>query len=634
MWRELGSKLDRWVALGADSDLVHALRYGVVPEFHYPPAPYDYGELILEGDQLAAWLELRQHYLDIEAIRVVDKLEYCNYAFMVPKNSGGFRLCVDMRPSNSCGPDYPTVYDHLYTLSDALEHGDLLSCFDLADGYFHMFIHPAYQKFFGFKINGVCYEMIALPFGWSGSPAWFMRFSRQIGSWLAAPPAIQVDGEMLTSAPIRHRIFLDDFMLMFRPGSNAEKSVRYVRGLLKYLGLTANEKKSSWELETRKMHLGLWVDTSKGRFEIPEERIDRIKACAKHVLSEVCSGARLVPAKLVAKLAGLSVCVTLAFSGAKLFARELYSSLRGKGSWAAKVKLSNQAVKDVKQLAAFPRRWNGCPIWEPPASRVVITDASDVGWGAQVVVGNRVQEYQGKWSLGWQRQHIMVRELGAVRFALRAALPDVKNQVVESVVDNSAVFYGVRHWATSSVPLMRLLRKIFWLCDRHNITLLPRLVKSEANAADSLSRFEQDAEWCLDQKVFAAVESWFGPHTVDLFAAPDNAKLPKFYSMLGGAGAAGANALLQCWDGENAYCVPPWGLIPKVLKKISSSSMSCTVIVPDLPTAGWFGPLLTKAVCVRPLPCGALYRYSSTGQKIRGKWPLLAVRLQGALRPP
>ena len=634
MWRELGTKLDRWVELGADPELVHALRHGVVPEFISPPAPYDYGELLLEGEQLDAWLELRDHYLSIEAIQVVSKLEYCNYAFMVPKHSGGFRLCVDMRPSNSCGPEYPTEYDHLYTLSGALERGDLLSCFDLADGYFHMFIHPDYQKYFGFKINGVCYQMIALPFGWSGSPAWFMRLSRQLGAWMSAPPEIEVDGERLRSPPIRHRAFLDDFMMMYRPKSGAERSVRYVRGLLKYLGLTANEKKSSWELETRKLHLGLWVDTVRGVFEIPEERIARIKACAKQVLSEVCRHARLVPARLVARLAGLSVCVSLAFSGAKLFARELYSSLKGKGSWAAKVRLSNQAVKNVKVLAAFPRRWNGSPIWAPAVTRVVITDASDLGWGAQVIVGDRVQEFQGKWSRGWQKQHIMVRELGAVRFVLRAALPDLKGQVVESVVDSSAVFYGVKHWATSSIPLMRVLRKVFWMCNRHNIMLLPRLVKSEANAADCLSRFRQDAEWCLDPQVFGVLEALFGPHTVDLFAAPSNAKLPRFYSMLGGEGASGANALLQSWDGENAYCAPPWGLIPKVLKKLTSSSMQCTLIVPDLSTASWFGPLLTRADCVRPLPCGSMYRWDPTGQLIRSKWPLLAVRLRGSKQPP
>jgi len=77
----------------------------------------------------------------------------------------------------------------------------------------------------------------------------------------------------------------------------------------------------------------------------------------------------------------------------------------------------------------------------------------------------------------------MVRELGAARLAVRAALPLLKDQVVEVVVDNSATFYGVKSWVSSSVALMRLLRKLFWLADRHGITFIPRLVKSEANAA-------------------------------------------------------------------------------------------------------------------------------------------------------
>jgi len=138
----------------------------------------------------------------------------------------------------------------------------------------------------------------------------------------------------------------------------------------------------------------------------------------------------------------------------------------------------------------------------------------------------------------------------------------------------------------------------------------------------------------MDERVFGAVDGWFGPHTVDLFASSINAKLPKFYSMLGEGGAAGANAFLQSWDGENAYCAPPWGLIPKVLKKVQASSMSCTLIVPDLSTASWFGPLLMQAESVRPLPCGSMFRWRSPGVFYRAKWPLLAVRIRNSWHPP
>jgi hypothetical protein len=258
----------------------------------------------------------------------------------------------------------------------------------------------------------------------------------------------------------------------------------------------------------------------------------------------------------------------------------------GKGSWADKVKLSNQAVRDVKLLAAFPRRWNGSCIWPPAVSRVVITDASDVGWGAIVQAGSRVLGQQGRWAPGMRRKHIMVRELAAVHFALRAARPVLEQQVVECVIDDSAAYYGVKHWASAGIDLMRVLRKIFWFYDRQRITLLPRLVRSEANPADSLSRFKSDAEWLLDARVDRQLEGWYGPHSIDLFAAAGNAKLPRFYSMLGGDGAAGANALEQSWEGENAFCAPPWAYISRVLKKLHSTQhVACPVLVRDFPSS-------------------------------------------------
>lgn len=374
--------------------------------------------------------------------------------------------------------------------------------------------------------------------------------------------------------------------------------------------------------------MGLWVDTASGVFSIPDDRICKIKLCAEAVLSEVSRTGRWVPAKLVARLAGLSVCVSLAFSGAKCFARELYAALKGKGSWADKVKLSNQAVRDVKLLAAFPRRWNGSCIWPPAASSVVITDASDEGWGAIVHAGCRVLQWQGRWAPSMRRKHIMVRELAAVHFALRAAQPVLQQQFVECVIDNSAAFYGVKHWASANIDLMQVLRKIFWICDRQRITLLPRLVKSEANPADSLSRFKQDAEWLLDARIFRQLEDWYGPHSIDLFAAAGNAKLPRFYSMLGGDGAAGANALEQSWEGENAYCAPPWAYISKVLEKLhNTQNVACTLLVPDFPSSPWYPVLLSRAKSVRCLPLGAMFR-RGPGGLIRAKWPLLAVRLQ------
>jgi hypothetical protein len=82
MWENLVELAGNWELLGANPELVNALRCGVKPDLVSPVAPYDMGGLELEGEELQAWLELRDRYLEMDAIREVDKLEYCNKAFL------------------------------------------------------------------------------------------------------------------------------------------------------------------------------------------------------------------------------------------------------------------------------------------------------------------------------------------------------------------------------------------------------------------------------------------------------------------------------------------------------------------------------------------------------------------------
>jgi hypothetical protein len=630
LWAELSRRVQFWRQLGASPELVEAIEFGVIkPELVSTPDPYDMGEAWLEREELEAWESLKDRYLDIGAIKVVTPAEapYINEAFMVPKATGGFRGVVDLRPFNYHCVEYPTQFDHIYSLSQSVQAGDLMSSFDLQDGYFHLKIHEDYQVYFGFRVQGVTYIHVALPFGWSGSPHWFMRLSRQLGGWMASPPSFELGGQQFSlEKGIRHGVLLDDFLLLFQEQEDGAAAVPYVQALLELLGLKAHPEKSSWELEHVKQHLGLIVDTLEGKFYIPPAKIEKIKSYAKWVLSEVSRERRWVPARMVARMAGLSVCVSLAFPGGRLFAQGLYESLRAKASWEGKVKLTRQAVKDVKALASFPARWNGSFIWTPAADATLITDASDVGWGAILEAGERHLEAQGYWGPHMAGQHIMVRETAGVRLGLREFLPRVQGKVVEVIVDNSATFYGTKNWVSRSPELMAQLRKIFRLCDEWDIVVIPRLVKSAANPADSLSRFQQDAEWGLSRRGFNLIEALYGPHTIDMFASDANAKLPKFYSMLGGGKATGDNALLQCWEGENAYAAPPWKLLGAVVNKLDSCrSVECTLVVPDFPGARWYAPALANAKEVRSVSLWWCHRSG-----LKAKWPCLLLRFKKA----
>lgn len=628
-WVRVRNQAHIWEALGASQDVLQLIREGVRPTMLKSCAPYDMGSLWVHGSELDAWHELEERYLQLGAIVRDDQLTYVNAAFLIPKNSGGFRLIVDLRPFNECNIAYPTVFDTLHTLQNDLQPMDMLSTFDLADGYFHLGIHKDYQQYFGFRINGKGYRMLAIPFGWSRSPQAFMQLTRQLGKFFSCPTPLKVDGVLYDCEPIRHRILIDDFLLMYNSMEQAGRCNRYVQVLLKLLGMGVNEPKSSWLPERIKQHLGLTIDTERCMFWVPEEKLAKIRACAKLLLSEASKGKRWVPARSVARMCGLVMCISLAFKGAHFFTRCLYDDVKQKSSWGAKVKLSNQSYKHLKFFAKLPSVWNGKHIWPAPVTVSLTSDASDVGWGAQAADGS---EAHGYWSQKTRPLHIMTRECYAVYYGLTTFRDQYANQVVDVVCDNSAVVHSLRSFATRSQELMRVISLIFWFCHRNHITLVPRLIASAQNIVDTLSRLNADDEWRVADWLFDWVQLKFGQHDVDRFASDTTALLPRYNSAFWDPCTEGVDALAQDWGKDNNFANPPFSLIHQVVKKLSRyKSIQCTLVVPDWPSKPWYLPLMLMAKVVHVIPAGtwAFQRLSAQGEvvKLRAKWPVLVVRV-------
>ena len=81
--------------------------------------------------------------------------------------------------------------------------------------------------------------------------------------------------------------------------------------------------------------------------------------------------------------------------------------------------------------------------------------------------------------------------------------------------------------------------------------------------------------------------------SVDLFATSLNHHCLPYFSPFRDPNALGTDALLQPWDGWQAYAFPPYALIPAILKKLrSSSGVLLTIIAPYWPQRPWFPELL------------------------------------------
>lgn len=102
--------------------------------------------------------------------------EFSSAVVIVPKKDNAYRVCIDYRQLNKriirdCFP-MPLIEDLIDELSGAI----VFSTLDLKNGFFHVPVAEASQKYTSFVTPSGQYEFLKTPFGLSVSPANFLRF--------------------------------------------------------------------------------------------------------------------------------------------------------------------------------------------------------------------------------------------------------------------------------------------------------------------------------------------------------------------------------------------------------------------------------------------------------------------------
>ena len=228
----------------------------------------------------------------------------------------------------------------------------------------------------------------------------------------------------------------------------------------------------------------------------------------------------------------------------------------------------------------------------PSSRHQLLSDASDVGWGA--LVGEH--HASGLWSPHQKTLSINMRELLAVQYGLKAFEHLLVGLSVALFCDNTTtVAYLRRSGGTFSSTLNTTAREVLLWAENHRVRLLPQFIMGSSNVtADALSHPNQviGSEWTLHQEVVdQLVHKW--PAVIDLFATSLTARLPVYFSPASDPRAAGTDALLQPWDDLQAYAFPPIAIIRRVLLKLrSSKNCELTLIAPFWPQRDWFPDLL------------------------------------------
>jgi hypothetical protein len=680
-----------WSSVCAPKEVIRWLRCGyALPWAGAPPAPFDHGVSLgrLTPEEEACKLALAQQLFDCGAWEMGTSTQYVSQARLVPKpgQPGKWRLIVDLRWINLHLRQSRFCYESLKALHHLAAPGDWMFSMDLEDGFYAIPVAPADRPFLTLDVAGVgLVQFAALPMGLSSSPLVFTKTMRAFVQACRAPMELLRRSAAHAHAPptsaspspasgrwlpphrrsatllrdllprwravmtqgVRVLHYVDDFLFLARSQDAALEARGYVEALMSLLGLKRKLEKGCWEPTQRlSPHLGLGLDTVAGQFFVPPARLHKLQNIALALLGRAARNTGLVPRRLLASFCGFVQSLFLALPAARFFLRSLHDALNSvKDSWSREVRLCRQAKTDLRFFAELPSRCNGRCMFRRPETATLHCDASELAWGGVLNLHSPCpRSARGGWQAEQMPEHITSKELRAVLYTVETFLPALRGRRVLLWEDNQAVGYILASWTSRSPLLMATLRRLWWLLDHADISLLPAYIRSASNVwADTLSRAVDTDDWRLSQPTFAQLDSTWGPHTVDRFASRLNSKLPRYNSRWEDPGSAGLDAFsqpLEDWVRANNFCFPPVAALPRLAHLLRVTGAPATVVAPAWPAQAWFQALQELAEGrILHLPRGACLSpplEQGRSPALAGRvsdWDLVAFRVEARLVP-
>ncbi len=606
---------EEWVSINASATVLSWIKDGVPLPFLQVPASFELPNRSLSSTQAAFVDSELAVLLQSGAVRHSAQKPFCISPIgCVPKKNKSLRLIVDLRKLNESCPCPAFQYEDINAVLNIVQPDDRLYTIDLKNGYHHLAVHPDFHKYLGFAWRGNYYVWQVIPFGLAVSPYFFCKTIRQVIKYVRA-------------TGIRISAYVDDFIQAGTVDSIGQEK-DFVLRLFARLGFTINVDKSDLVPSTEQTHIGFVISTVNSDnqvwIRIPGARIHRLRHDLRRALHKGS-----LTARALARIAGQCVSMAKAIVPAKLLLRNLYRLLSTRVTWQDVLCLDKGCVSDLQWWISALQSWNGAAAPSRKIDLQVTSDASAVGWGGHC----RDMDAQGHWTTRVAHQSSNYRELLALLLTQLTFLDSLKNNSVQFLCDNVTAVAYVNFQGGPSPELTALAQTIWAVALDNNMTITAKHLAGLQNArADGLSRLSPKYEWKLHPRLWAYLDTLWGPHTVDRFASLLTAQLPRYNSLYQDPLSEGVDALAQGnWGSENNFVNCPFRLLPRVLDTVVHQGAVATVIAPWWPSQHWFNRLLNLTVAppVRlPKASSCLRRMGAVPEPLRNRhWHLYAFRI-------
>ncbi len=244
--------------------------------------------------------------------------------------------------------------DDLTVAQELVSRGDYMASFNLANQFFHVKLHQADKKFFGFELPGKYgvseyYQFTVMAYGYSPAGEVVTRLLRPVKSYLH-------------QLGIKLSIYVDDGRVSASTESKAWRQFQFALTVLKLCGWNIQCKKTSKEAVQQLQHLGFITDSVQLRCWLPKEKEDVVVKMLQEVTSKAMNG-KMIPALELAQLLGRLNSMRRSHGQLVGVLTRTCQHLLGVAvnshGWKCKLYLSYEAVRELVLLAKKLRGLNG-----------------------------------------------------------------------------------------------------------------------------------------------------------------------------------------------------------------------------------------------------------------------------------
>ena len=346
--------------------------------------------------------------------------------------------------------------------------------------------------------------------------------------------------------------FPDDNLAVAESLEKCLVAERQVIKLFQDCGWVFKPSKRSGEPAQLCRFLGLEIDSRDLTFNIPQDKIEKIKSVAVEILAR-----KRIKVKLLARFVGMLQSVKLATGPiVAVMTRSLYHTVASAPSWSSMVVLSDMAKFETNWWHDNLNEVSKYPFSDSLSTTPVVfetaSDASGVGHFSYLLGKHRTTLASRAFTEAERGQSSTWRELSA--FTDTWTSPDVLDRFrgcrISHYTDSKAMASIVTKGSRNSRLQPMVMEAVLALRSAGIVMEAVWISRDDGiiDFADRGSRDYHPDDISLDFDSMAKIYEKFGSFSVDTFATASNKKGDRFFSRLDVPGSAGCNFFHQRWE--------------------------------------------------------------------------------------